>query len=89
MSLREQFEKETGKKLHFTPRKTNIKDYVEWLEKRPSLPKEGDTVEFGEWLLKGVGIRWYLGDAKWVRGRMLCTTAEAYELFQAEEKKKQ
>jgi hypothetical protein len=88
MSLREEFEKETGKKLHFTPRKTNIKDYVEWLEQKLSLPKESDAVKFGEWLLKDAGMRWRPGDAQWIIGMRPLTTAEAYKLFKAEEKEK-
>ena len=98
MSLREQFKKETGKKLHFTPRKTNIKDYVEWLEQKLSLPKESDAVKFGEWLLNSeLGVYTFSsGDRKFytpatVRKFGKCefyTTEEAYKLFKAEEKEK-
>ena len=91
MSLREQFKKETGKKLHFTPRKTNIKDYVEWLEQKLSLPKESDAVKFGEWLHSKkaaamVKVGWYLDTPNGEGGYFF--TEEAYKLFKAEQKEK-
>ena len=88
MSLREQFKKETGKKLHFTPRKTNIKDYVEWLEQKLSLPKESDAVKFGEWLMINASP-WAYGDGWLVfKDRSVCTTTQTYGIFKAEQKEK-